>query len=407
MKFTAIILAGGSGERFGSTIPKQFMSLNGKLVIQYCLDVIEPLVDEVIIVANEQYKNYKTVRPGSSRSESAENGFKASTGDFIIFHDAVRPFITAREIEELKQLLLNDWKSVDTAVDIVDGYLEDGFPKEKTGRQISLTPEGFPRDILRKAFTLRVKNYQDEVSMVYDLLGLKPAIVYGTQINSKITYERDLGFAEGIMANWAQPLQLGAEFWGKVLVFGGSGDIGQACCARLDNYCAPSRQELNLAKSSFDFTLNNKPILNLKDFRSIIYAAGSYKNDWEMMEVNFWSAVRLIELAEEQNWQGNIVFLSSTAGAYGRPGTPIYSASKAALNSLIQSRHVELAGKGIFINAIAPAKVRGKLQQALNPEATELLEPLVVADYVCRYLNTDRHGDIIYLRVGVDYGKKA
>lgn len=46
--FTGIILASGKSERFKSSIPKQFMSLNGKSVLQYSIDVIEPLVDELI-----------------------------------------------------------------------------------------------------------------------------------------------------------------------------------------------------------------------------------------------------------------------------------------------------------------------------------------------------------------------
>ncbi len=96
-KFTAIILAGGKGRRFGSSIPKPFMSLNGKAVIQYSIDVFEPLVDEIIIVTNKQYKDYKCVKGGEFRSQSVENGLKASSGDFVIIHDGARPL-------ELKRL---------------------------------------------------------------------------------------------------------------------------------------------------------------------------------------------------------------------------------------------------------------------------------------------------------------
>lgn len=72
--FSAIVLAGGKGERFGSSIPKPFMSLNGKAVVQYSLDAFEGLVDEIVIVSNKQYKDYTCVKPGEKRSDSVLNG---------------------------------------------------------------------------------------------------------------------------------------------------------------------------------------------------------------------------------------------------------------------------------------------------------------------------------------------
>ena len=120
------------------------------------------------------------------------------------------------------------------------------------------------------------------------------------------------------------------------------------------------------------------------------------------MEVNFNSCVRLVELAEKQSWKGNMVFLSSASATYGRKGIPIYSASKSALNSYIESRHEELAEKGIYLNAIAPSKVDTKLQTAINPNTPRdsMLTPDYVADFVLRYTDTKVSGHIIYLKVG-------
>jgi NAD(P)-dependent dehydrogenase (short-subunit alcohol dehydrogenase family) len=122
------------------------------------------------------------------------------------------------------------------------------------------------------------------------------------------------------------------------------------------------------------------------------------------MAVNFDSCVKLVKLAEAQNWKGNIVFLSSASATFGRKGIPIYSASKSALNAYIESRAEELAEKGIYINAIAPAKVDTPLQASINPNASkdEMMSPDYVADYVCRYIDTDVYGHIIYLKNYLD-----
>lgn len=126
------------------------------------------------------------------------------------------------------------------------------------------------------------------------------------------------------------------------------------------------------------------------------------------MKVNFDSFVRLVKLAEEQNWKGNIVALSSTASTYGRKGIPLYSASKSALNAYIEARHEELKAKGIYLNAIAPAKVDTRLQEVINPNTpkSEMMTPEYVADYVLRYIDTNVSGHIIYLRVGFDKDRR-
>lgn len=397
MKFTGIILASGKSERFDSSIPKQFMSLNGKAVIQYSIDVIEPLVDELIIVSDKQYKDYNCVAGGDTRSQSVENGLNASTGDFVIIHDGARPFLRPEIIEKHKELLLQNYKYVDTRSEIIDGFVENGICDRKFGKYLGLTPESFKRDVLEDAFNETEKrDWQDETSMVQNVLGIySDAWVEGQSFNSKITFQEDLGFAEGLMRFWNRPIETKPDLNKRVLVFGGSGDIGKACIEQLKSYYAPTRKEVDLSQEWF---------LDLKDYDSIIYSAGEYNDENKIMKVNFDSCVRLIKLAEEQEWKGNIVFLSSTSSTYGRKGIPIYSASKSALNAYIEAKHEELAEKGIYINAIAPAKVWGKLQQAINPgvKRESTIEPDYVADFILRYTDTKVSGHVIYLRKGFD-----
>lgn len=396
MKFSAVILAGGKGERFKSSVSKQLMSLNGKPVIQYCLDVIEPLVDEVVVVSNTQYKDYKCVAGGLTRSESAYNGVVATTGDFVIIHEGARPFLRTETIQQIKELLLLGNDCVDTVSPIIDGYVENGVSMTKQGRFLGLTPEAFRRDILVEAFLQTPKrDWMDEITMVQAIKSeANIAFIKGESFNSKITFEQDLAYGEGIMKFWNRPITTIPDLSRNVLVFGGSGGIGQACIRRLPNYFAPSHKQVDLSKKNWNIDLSN--------YKAIIHSAGEYANQDKIMAVNFDSCVRLVELAEKQNWKGNIVFLSSACSTYGRKGIPIYSASKSALNAYIESRHEELALKGIYLNAIAPAKVDTKLQTAINPDApkSSMMSADYVADFVLRYTDTKVSGHIIYLRVG-------
>lgn len=396
MKFSAVILAGGKGERFKSSISKQLMSLNGKPVVQYCIDTFTPHVDEIIVVSNKQYKDYKYVEGGQTRSESAYNGVMASTGDYVIIHDGARPFVREDTIKQMKELLLLGNDCVDTVSPVIDGYVENGIKMTKAGRFLGLTPEGFKRDVLLKAFDASPKrDWMDEITMVQDT-NTKARIVFikGQSFNSKITFEEDLSFAEGIMKFWTQPITTLPDLSKNVLIFGGSGGIGQACIRRLPHYFAPRHKDIDLSTDNWE--------IDLREYKAIIHSAGEYANQDKIMAVNFNSCVRLVELAEKQNWKGNIVFLSSASATYGRKGIPLYSASKSALNAYIESRHEELAQKGIYLNAIAPAKVDTKLQTAINPDTpkSSMLSADYVADYVLRYTDTKVSGHIIYLKVG-------
>lgn len=175
------------------------------------------------------------------------------------------------------------------------------------------------------------------------------------------------------------------------MVFGGTGSIGSACVALLPNPLIPTLNLINPDFSDIDFS----------GFDSIIYAAGSLE---KAMEVNWEAPVALIEELERVGWRGNIVLLSSSAATEGRRGFAIYSASKAALNSYVEARHQELAEKGIYLNAVAPAQTASRLQREIHPDTPpeNLLSPEYVADVVVRYTKTTAHGHIVYLRKGFD-----
>jgi short-subunit dehydrogenase len=180
---------------------------------------------------------------------------------------------------------------------------------------------------------------------------------------------------------------------GAVLVIG-AGGIGKALRDQVPFTTLASRDQI-------DVTRQHGWIPYL--YRAIVYTATNYTDNNLIMEVNFTAFTRLIDYLRESRWQGNVVVYSSTAATYGRPGMALYSASKAALNAYIEATHDELASVGIYLNAIAPAKVQGKLQATLNPNAdpAQMLTPAYVAERTLPYLDTKTHGHIVYLRVGL------
>lgn len=125
-KNIAIILAGGSGSRFGRDLPKQFLKVAGKKVIEHTIDVFEhnELVDEIAVVTRPEFisdieqmvvnnhyvKVRKILQGGKERYHSSLSAINAYTNDDdnLIFHDAVRPLVNDRIIDDC----VSFWRSM-------------------------------------------------------------------------------------------------------------------------------------------------------------------------------------------------------------------------------------------------------------------------------------------------------
>lgn len=115
---TALILAGGTGTRLGTDIPKQYIEVNGKPIISYCIDVFvhHHDIDNIQIVADKSWHEYISQyistgkfkgfsAPGENRQLSIYNGLcdiqkYSSDTDIVIIHDAARPNVSAEMITE-------------------------------------------------------------------------------------------------------------------------------------------------------------------------------------------------------------------------------------------------------------------------------------------------------------------
>lgn len=219
MKTFVIIPAAGSGKRFLAGIPKQFHKINGIEILVHTILKFQKAkkVNKIIVAVNKDFigkvenlvKKYrlnkvvKLVEGGKERQDSvysALKSIKAEPSDLICVHDAVRPLISSKEIDELiefaskKKSVIAAKKAIDT-VKTGSNFVEDTLDREKIW--LVETPQIFTYKILNEAFE---KAYEDEFygtdeSSLVERLGVK---VYFYQVkgeNRKITLKEDLSFA--------------------------------------------------------------------------------------------------------------------------------------------------------------------------------------------------------------------
>jgi len=221
----AIIPAAGQGRRFGGA--KQFQILAGKPLLLYSLEAFEScsLIQTVCLVVPEgdldrardlvrknKLKKISLILPGGSeRQESVRIGFKAlPPSDFIVVHDAARPFVTPdlllKLIEGAKEF--GGCLAGTPARDTIKRVDPEGMVRETVDRSALWniqTPQVFRYDLLKKAFEKAVQDHfvgTDE-AMLVERLGVKIKVIDGGIGNMKITTPEDLKIAEGLMARQA------------------------------------------------------------------------------------------------------------------------------------------------------------------------------------------------------------
>lgn len=224
----AIVLAAGSGSRVGGNIPKQYMNLYRKPVAYYSLNAFysSPLVDKVILVTGKDYfdlgleisqkyfgSDILVCTGGSDRNKSLMNGidfieemFGIDEKTIVLTHDAARPFVNERMIEE-NIAAMNEADACDTCVLAVDTVIEGegGFASAMPERQklfYCQTPQTFRAKKLKKLFNELSPEQQatlTDAGKIFYLSGEKVKIVEGSPDNIKITYPKDFDLAKAIL----------------------------------------------------------------------------------------------------------------------------------------------------------------------------------------------------------------
>lgn len=228
MKHIAIVLAGGSGRRMGNALPKQFLKVNERMIIEHTIDAFERSVriDEIAVVTHPDYveemkgiiaanawkKVGRVLLGGKERTDSTLSALRAYTegDDRLLIHDGVRPLVSQEIIENVCDALMTCdavnvvIPAVDTIIEVRDGAMV-AAPKRENLRQVQ-TPQGFKRAVLAQAFDRALEDpafvATDDCGVVFKYApDTTIKIVDGDTTNIKITYKEDLEFAKKILDN--------------------------------------------------------------------------------------------------------------------------------------------------------------------------------------------------------------
>lgn len=219
---TAIIVAAGSGTRFGGERPKQFQIIHEKPVIQYSLERFAECdaIDEIVIVvaaaeadgiarlieSSGISKRTRIIVGGATRPESVRNGVAAIESDGVVaVHDAARPMVTTDEIMRTVGAAEKHGAAclvapvVDTIKTVAAGEISATLDRMKLRR--ALTPQAFRVELLRRAFdSVELDERVTDECYLIEKLGHPIVFVEGSARNIKITVEDDMIVAKAFLA---------------------------------------------------------------------------------------------------------------------------------------------------------------------------------------------------------------
>jgi 2-C-methyl-D-erythritol 4-phosphate cytidylyltransferase len=216
----AIIVAGGSGSRMHSSVPKQFLLLNGLPVLMHTINAFYNCIAQIHLIVvlpadSHEYWNelcaehsftipHELVSGGETRFHSVKNGLGLINDDdaIVAVHDAVRPLITCEIIDESYECAAKYGNA------IVAIKSRDSVRQIKDNRSISLvrdeiyliqTPQTFQSAQLKKAYLQPYQaNFTDDASVV-EQTGVNINLIGGSYQNIKITFPEDIAIAEFLL----------------------------------------------------------------------------------------------------------------------------------------------------------------------------------------------------------------
>ena len=217
-KKIAIIVAGGTGQRMGSVVPKQFLEIEGKSILLHTIDQFVNAFDDIslVVVLPEGYieegkklLNNSTKNPiqfiagGETRFESVKNGLTAVKEKCIVFvHDAVRCLLTPALIQRCYQQAVENGSAIPAVsstdtVRIMENETHHLFDREKV--MLIQTPQTFQAEVILAAFNqVYQPNFTDEANVV-EASGQTVFLVDGEFENIKITRPLDLAIATYVL----------------------------------------------------------------------------------------------------------------------------------------------------------------------------------------------------------------
>ena len=217
-KYTAIVLAAGSGKRMNSKVHKQYLIIQDRPVLYYSLKVFEDsAVDEIVLVVGKGEEKFcrkeivdkygiskvkAIVEGGKERYHSVFEGLKqTSDADYVLIHDGARPFVNQdiirrcmQEVQKYQACVVG--MPVKDTIKIAD---EEGYAKQTPDRKnvwMIQTPQTFSYALIYEAYEEMLKTEDtaitDDAMVLERIKGKKSKLIEGSYRNIKITTPEDL-----------------------------------------------------------------------------------------------------------------------------------------------------------------------------------------------------------------------
>ncbi|MGO2663371.1 SDR family NAD(P)-dependent oxidoreductase [Mycetocola reblochoni] len=451
-KNIAVVLAGGVGERVGLGIPKQLIRIAGKPIMVHTLETINdhPRIDEVIVMMHEDsipelekvidrdrlHKLSRTLPGGATRNDTTLRALDAVGADDtkVLFHDAVRPFIDDRIIDDCIDAL-DDYSAVDTAIVSADTIIRvdaddciDQMPARAVLRR-GQTPQAFRAGTIRAAYAKAAEDPDfaatDDCGVVFNYLpGTPIKVVEGSSENMKVTEAIDIAFADKIFQMRKKGVDADtvdlADLAGKrVVVFGGSYGIGLSI--------AEGFAENGSVVKTFSRSATGTDVRSRKSIRKAVDAAVAELGGIDIVVITAGvltiaplTTIKKRDMVKTINTNllapaiiarevyphleashGDLVLFTSSSYTRGRAGYSLYSATKAGVVNLTQALSEEWADSGVSVNCINPQRTATPMRTAAfgDEPADTLLTPEKVAEATARTVLSELTGQVVDVTV--------
>lgn len=213
-KVTAVVTAAGSGRRMGTPLPKQFLKIGGKTVLEKAVEPFEASehVDEIIVVGSSEFlelctglcrqfsKFSRAVAGGKERQDSVRNALNLVEDGYVLIHDGARPYVDMETIMRVLEAAAGTGAAVaavpvkDTVRQTRGGDNTDSITLPRDRLYSVQTPQGFDVALIREAYAAAEAEgfLGTDDGGLAERAGHPVTIVEGNYRNIKITTQEDL-----------------------------------------------------------------------------------------------------------------------------------------------------------------------------------------------------------------------
>ena len=452
MRVHALVLAGGSGDRFGAEMPKQFVRLAGEPILLRSIRAIAGAgIDQLVVVTHPSWLEEtralladanlevepRIVAGGATRNESTRNGLAALAGaaddDIVVIHDAVRPLVPSEVIlRSIEPIMSGRADATDTVIPsadtlvVVEGDVVAEIPERARYRR-GQTPQSFRKATIDAAYRAAEAagdlTATDDCSLVLrHVPGVRIVAVPGDEVNLKITTRTDMVLADRMIqmrtfSAAADPQPTRSLDGARVYVVGGTNGIGEAIAelAKLEGAIVAvdgRRTGLDVRDYAAVEAHVARTVDRLGGLDHVLCTAGilrvgratelSAADLAEVIDVNVGGSLNVARAtyAELRASRGSLTLFASSSFTLGRPNYVAYSASKAAVVNLAQGLAEEWADDGIRVNAVSPERTDTPMRRAAFPEESPigLLPARDVALATLRLIRSNLTGQVLDVR---------